>query len=413
MKIKNLASVQAGPFGTQLHKDEYVAKGIPMLNAKNVGNGVVDLTSVEYVSEAICRRLPRYVIKKGDILFGRAGSIERHTYIDDDYDGAFQGTNCIRIRCEDINVSKYLSYYLWLPQLKKNIENNAGGSTMSYLSTDLLNDININLPSKDVIIKVVDVLSVIDKKIRNNNKINDNLQQQLKLLYDYWFTQFDFPDENGKPYRSAGGKMVWNEKIKRQIPYSWIVENVASNSISTIVKPGVDIFKTKTYLATADVNRTTISAGSVVDYETRESRANMQPTKNSVWFAKMKNSIKHLYFNEEMTSLIESTILSTGFCGLQCCSNSFEYMSSFIEHSYFETIKDTLAHGATQEAVNNDDLSAISLIVPSAEILNLYHERTHGIYAQISKNICENRRLVHMRDFLLPMLMNGQATISE
>lgn len=232
-------------------------------------------------------------------------------------------------------------------------------------------------------------------------------------MYDYWFTQFDFPDENGKPYRSSGGKMVWNEKINRQIPYGWIVENVASNSISTIIKPGVDIFKTKTYLATADVNRTIISDGSVVDYETRESRANMQPTKNSVWFAKMKKSIKHIYFNEEMSSLIKSTILSTGFCGLQCCNNSFEYMSSFIEHSYFETIKDTLAHGATQEAVNNDDLSAISLIVPSAEILNLYHERTHGIYAQISKNICENRRLVHMRDFLLPMLMNGQATISE
>ena len=175
MKIKNLASVQAGPFGTQLHKNEYVDKGIPMLNAKNIGNGVVDLTSVEYVSEAICHRLPRYVIRKGDILFGRAGSIERHTYVDDDYDGAFQGTNCIRIRCEDLDVSKYLSYYLWLPQLKKSIENNAGGSTMSYLSTDLLNDININLPSKDVIRKVVYVLSVIDKKIRNNNRINDNL----------------------------------------------------------------------------------------------------------------------------------------------------------------------------------------------------------------------------------------------
>ncbi len=306
-----------------------------------------------------------------------------------------------------------LYLYYWLKAKKEYLFSIASVTRTPILSKSTFEEILVPMPKKDRQDAIVLALSTIDKKIVLNNHINDNLQQQLKLLYDYWFTQFDFPDENGKPYRSSGGEMVWNEKINRQIPYGWIVENVASNSISTIIKPGVDIFETKTYLATADVNRTIISDGSVVDYETRESRANMQPTKNSVWFAKMKKSIKHIYFNEEMSSLIKSTILSTGFCGLQCCNNSFEYMSSFIEHSYFETIKDTLAHGATQEAVNNDDLSAIFLIVPSAEILNLYHERTHGIYAQISKNICENRRLVHMRDFLLPMLMNGQATISE
>lgn len=83
----------------------------------------------------------------------------------------------------------------------------------------------------------------------------------------------------------------------------------------------------------------------------------MQPTVNSVWFAKMKNSIKHLYLNKEMDELVNNSILSTGFCGLQCSKDTFEYVASFIEHSYFETLKDTLAHGATQEAVNNDDLS--------------------------------------------------------
>jgi type I restriction enzyme S subunit len=243
--------------------------------------------------------------------------------------------------------------------------------------------------------------------------LNDNLEQQLRVLYDYWFTQFDFPDENGRPYRSSGGKMVWNDTIKRNIPNSWKVQSVISNFLSSVIKPGVDMFDTKTYLATADVKGTSISTGTIIDYGSRESRANMQPSVNSVWFAKMKNSIKHLYLNEEMQPIISSSILSTGFCGLQCEENSFEYIASYIANPYFEVHKDMLAHGATQEAVNNDDLAGVHILIPDANILQAYHEITQHIYSQSSKNICENQELVKVRDWLLPMLMNGQATISD
>jgi len=117
--------------------------------------------------------------------------------------------------------------------------------------------------------------------------------------------------------------------------------------------------------------------------------------------------------NAEMQPLIDSTILSTGFCGIQCTELSFEFIASFIESSYFETIKDILAHGATQEAVNNEDMDAIRFAVPTDNILTKYHEATRGMYAQISKNICENRKLTALRDWLLPMLMNGQATVND
>ena len=197
------------------------------------------------------------------------------------------------------------------------------------------------------------------------------------------------------------------------VPAGWKVESIYKNTLTTIIKPGVDPFTTKTYLATGEVNGTNISTGTIVEFATRESRANMQPSVNSVWFAKMKNSIKHLYLNNPMKRLIEGSILSTGFCGLQCSEQSFEYIASFIEHSYFETIKDTLAHGATQEAVNNDDLAGIALVIPSERVLADYHELTKGIYAKISQNICENQSLTQLRDWLLPMLMNGQATIND
>lgn len=114
-----------------------------------------------------------------------------------------------------------------------------------------------------------------------------------------------------------------------------------------------------------------------------------------------------------MDELVNNSILSTGFCGLQRSEDTFEYVASFIEHSYFETLKDTLAHGATQEAVNNDDLTGVSFVIPSERVFHLFHERTQSIYSQISKNICENQELTQLRDWLLPMLMKGQAVVQD
>lgn len=241
--------------------------------------------------------------------------------------------------------------------------------------------------------------------------LNDNLFNQLSTIYNYWFIQFEFPDNNLKPYKTNSGKFIYNETLNKEIPKNWTVETLANNSISSIIKPGVEKFKYKTYYATADINNKDISLGSKISYENRESRANMQPIKNSVWFAKMKNSIKHLFITDNMDFMINDSILSTGFCGLDCDEPAFEYISSFISSPYFEIRKDILSHGATQEAVNNDDLNSINIIIPDNETLRKYHEITNPIYKQIAENICSNRRLQEIRDFLLPLLMNGQATI--
>ena len=243
--------------------------------------------------------------------------------------------------------------------------------------------------------------------------LNDNLENQIQTIYDYWFSQFDFPDSKGNPYKSNNGQFKWNDTIKRDIPTNWSVGSVAKNTLTQFIKPGVDKFDLKTYLATADVKGSAISEGTIIDYDNRESRANMQPTEYSVWFAKMKNSIKHLYLNPEMKPIIEESILSTGFCGLQCDELSFEYISSYIASPYFEAHKDMLAHGATQEAVNNDDLAGIHLLIPDEKTLKAYHTTTQPLYSQIAKNICENKELTKLRDWLLPMLMNGQAIIED
>ena len=413
IKLGELVDFQTGPFGTQFSASEYVSEGIPVINVKNIGVGMVIRENLDYISEQTRDRLSQHILKTGDIVFGRKGSVDRHAYIFQNESGWVQGSDCIRARKKTQVNMLFLSQYLEGNGVKKQIMNAAVGSTMPSLNTDILKDVIVLLPNIEEQNRISEALKKIDDKICLNSKINDNLEQQLMLLYDYWFTQFDFPDNNGNPYQTSGGKMVWNDTLKRNIPENWEVQSVNSNCLSSIMKPGVEIFNTKTYLATADVKGTSISTGTIVDYNGRESRANMQPSINSVWFAKMKNSIKHLYINKEMQPIISSSILSTGFCGLQCNEISFEYIASYVSNSYFEIHKDMLAHGATQEAVNNDDLAGIHIIIPEDTVLRYYHEATQAIYAQISKNICENQELVKLRDWLLPMLMNGQATIND
>ena len=217
-KLGEIAEIQAGPFGTQLHKEEYVSEGIPMLNSKNIGNGKIITESLDYVPQTVCARIPRYVLRKGDIVFGRAGTIERHAFIDESYDGCFQGTNCIRIRCKDVRQSLYVSYYLWLKELKQRIENCAGGSIQSYITTDLLKDIVIDIPN-DFEKKAL-LLKKIDLTILNNENINDNLYQMAMTEYMHMFFN--------KKANSKFGNLIVEQ------PKSTIQVNQAQESEGTI-----------------------------------------------------------------------------------------------------------------------------------------------------------------------------------
>ncbi|NCB20645.1 MAG: restriction endonuclease subunit S [Clostridia bacterium] len=257
--------------------------------------------------------------------------------------------------------------------------------------------------------KIASILSTLDAKIELNSKINTELENMVRALYDYWFVQFDFPDENGKPYKSSGGKMVWSEDLKREIPKEWAVTGLYKNSLTSILKPKIDIFEgSKEYLATANINGREIIKGDLITHENREARANMQPVVNSVWFAKMKASKKHIFVGKYSKDIIENNIFSTGFLGLKCEDLAFEYIASFISSDIFELTKDTISHGATMQGIGNDDLKIVKLVIPRKEVLMSYKKITEDVYKKIDLIRQENKKLEEVRDCLLPMLMNGQ-----
>ena len=122
--------------------------------------------------------------------------------------------------------SSELFVYYFFEYIKKEIQKSASGSIQDNINIDYLSKMRIKVPEKDYQDKIVEVLSSIDKKILLNNQINQELEDMAKTLYDYWFVQFDFPDQNGKPYKSSGGKMVYNPELKREIPEGWGVDSL-------------------------------------------------------------------------------------------------------------------------------------------------------------------------------------------
>ena len=360
---------------------------------------------------------PQFILKKGDIitplteqvmgLLGKTATIpESNKYI--------QSGDIGLVVPNEEKLDKRFAYYLISSGIiKKQLAVSSQQTKIRHTSPEKIMDCIAWIPEIEEQKKIALLLDNINLKISNNNQINNNLEELMKTLYQRWFIEFNFPNEDGKPYKSSDGKMVYSEEIKQEIPNNWCVETLYNNRLTSFVENGVEYFESKEYLATGDVDGTDIVSSSIIDFETRESRANMQPQENTVWFAKMKNSIKHLYFDDYSKEMIEKYILSTGFCGLKCEPNCLEYIISFINSEYFEIHKDVLAHGATQEAVNNTDLKGIKLIVPSNDILKKFQDEAYSAYEKIYFNKLENQKLTSLRNFLLPMLMNGQINVDD
>ena len=310
---------------------------------------------------------------------------------------------------------KFVYYNLFSDAFFEHVMNGAKGSKMPRGDKKHILEFNIPFFPLSHQQKIASVLSALDDQIELNNKINQELEDLAQTLYNYWFVQFEFPNEEGKPYQSSGGKMIWNEELKREIPEGWEVDSFCENKHNSFSKEKVkDFTGVKKYIATGDVIGTTISSIlEEISFKNRPSRANAQPMKNTVWFAKMTDSKKTLLLTENDTDLVEETIFSTGFCGISSSPEFLLYTWSFVNNNWFESKKDFLAHGATQQAVNEDDLRKIKMVIPSDVVVESFYKIISPTYLEISNNRKQNQELTQLRDYLLPLLMNGQVGFSD
>ena len=180
-----------------------------------------------------------------------------------------------------------------------------------------------------------------------------------------------------------------------------------------LIKHGINNFLgEKHYIATADVTNNDINFNtSKITFANREGRANMQPVKNSVWFAQMKDSIKHIFISNNDDYLVDNYIFSTGFYGFQCDEIAYEFMVETLSLPYFEQIKSKMANGAIMASINNDSLNFIKIPLPTKKQLITYHKEVKDIYMQISVIKAENIKLLKLKEKLLPLLINKQLTV--
>lgn len=417
-KRHRLADLYEISSGISTTKDQ-AGHGAPFVAFKDIYNNYFIPERLTELMDTTPEQQEKFSVREGDVFLTRTSETldelaMSSVALQDHPSATFSGfAKRLRPRDPSNPDPRFMGFFLRSEYFRRIINNVTTMTTRASFNEAIFSHVEVDLPDLDSQVQIGDLLYSIEQQIATNNQVNDNLQAMLQTLYGYWFLQFDFPDENGRPYRSSGGRMVWNDQLKREIPEGWGVASLISNPLCEPLKPGVAPFSEKTYLATADVVGTTIKNGSRIRYETREGRANMEPVLNSVWFAKMKGSIKHLFLNEACASLIGETILSTGFVGLKCEPVAFEYIASFIASEQFEPLKDLHAHGATQQAVNNADLENILLLVPDAETLRGFSQLASSVLSRFNASTVENKRLQELRDWLLPLLMNGQATVAS
>jgi len=418
--LGDIAISQTGPFGSQLHEEDYVSEGTPIVTVEHLGDTNFTHQNLPFVSEADTKRLSKYILIEGDIVFSRVGSIDRNVYVDKNHEGWMFSGRCIRVRADKNKVNpRYLSYYFKQNSFKKMMMNLAVGATMPSLNTKIMNSIELDLLPRENQDKIANILSAIDDKIQINNQINQELEAMAKTLYDYWFVQFDFPDQNGKPYKSSGGKMVYHPELKREIPVGWGVEKLkdklsVSRGISYKTENIKDNIGTPMInLASIDINRNYKSTGLKYfngDYlkEKIVSGGDLliactDLTRN----ADIVGSPIIVPFDEQ--NYVFSMDLAKIDSKVDYINKYYLYSTLRTEH-YHNYIKNW-ASGTNVLHLNIDGINWYSISIPPVELQEEYSKIILNSSKKTNKNIQENQQLTQLRDWLLPMLMNGQVKV--
>ena len=363
--------------------------------------------------------IEKFTIKKGQVAFTKdsetRNDIGISTYIADDFYNILLGYHCALITPDETKLcGKYLNAFMHSTYIQKYFENSASGSGQRYtLSLETINSMPILLPSLDKQKRIGEIFTLLDNKIKLNRAVNQNLEAMAKQLYDYWFVQFDFPNEEGKPYKSSGGKMVWNEKLKREIPEGWdmsLIKDIAiTYSGGTPKSTNVEYYDNGeiAWINSGELNSPIITT-----------------TTNYITKCGLENSSAKLYpSNSILVAMYGATAGKVSLLTFEACSNQavcgvipkvenmLYYVYFHISSLYSHFI--TLSTGSARDNISQNTIKNILLPIPTRNILKLFDEKIGSIYQMIVNNYQQIDSLTMQRDELLPLLMNGQVSVNS
>lgn len=397
-----------GLHGTPIYVED---SDIYFINGNNLRNGniIIDSDTKRVSSDELAKN---YIpLNDNSLLIGINGTLGNMAF----YKGEklMLGKSAAYLNFKT-NISKFYYYYFQLPAIQSNFYDIATGSTIKNLSLKSLQDFEVPKPSENEYLRIVAVLSALDDKIKLNNRINAELEQMAKIIYDYWFVQFDFPDAQGKPYRSSGGEMVYNEVLKRRIPEGWEVKKLGDfgslkNGINYDPKEGGDtkaniinvrnISQSSIFIGNEDLDVLELKNADVQKYLVNE---------NSIIIA--RSGIPGA------TRLIKNFFPNTIYCGFIICFNLHEFAFQnyiFYNLKIVESNLTSQSNGTIMKNINQQVLNDINIIVPDDKALQAFNAKINPLFQKIQVIMEQNRHLSSLRDWLLPMLMNGQVRVDD
>ncbi len=406
-------------------------KGYKVISALNVHNGEIDNTnSIRYVDKIIYDKWMKDEIQRNDCFLASEGaSLGQNTIWDSD-EKVVLGQRLYAIRTNpEVLDPWYFAYYMQTPVFQNQITGTSTGSTVFGISQPVLLDLKIFLPDISKQRKIGQLYKNIKNKIKNNNDISSQLESLAKTIYDYWFLQFDFPDENGNPYRSSGGKMVWNDELKREIPEGWGVQPLShfiayskngdwgnkkpkkTSDICVNCFRGADFASiTNDYHMTAPVRYISVKNKDrlLADGDLVTEISGGSPTQATGRIG---------YINKGFLDRSENDMTCSNFCkAITPYDKSYQYW-------LYQTWKFLYDAGAMfnyeskttgiKNLMFDEFVTWNKVPEPNCELALLYQKQCDLYYGKIQSLLIENQELASFRDFLLPLLMNGQVTFKE
>lgn len=357
------------------------------INGNNLVNGKIQINANTLkITEEEANKIKRDLNEKTLLLSinGTLGNIALYNH-----EKITLGKSACFLNVKEEKDKIFLKYVLSTKEFKKYMQLVATGSTIKNLAPSQVANYEFELKDNVDKYKVSNLLSSIDNKIENNNKINAELESLAKTIYDYWFLQFEFPNEEGKPYKSSGGKMVWNKELKREIPEGWAVKKL--NSIANLYQPEI----LPSNLMKEDGKYFVYGANGIVG---RYNKFNHEQPEIAI-------CCRGASCGNYLMTLPKSWITGNS---MVVTPKDSSVTKEYLYHSLRYIDIKRYVTGSAQPQITRSNLDGIKVVIPPFKSLEHFSNKAEKIRNELIKNINENNELSSLRDFLLPMLMNGK-----
>lgn len=396
-------------------KPEQAGHGAPFLSFSAVFNNYFLPSTLTDRMDTSEFEQKKYSINEGDIFLTRTSevidelgmsSVALKSYPRATYSGFLKRLRPIK---ERVTYPKFMAFYLRSPLFRKTMTNNAVLTLRASLNEEIFSYLYLLLPDYDEQVKAGDFLFLLSQKIDCNNRINAELEAMAKMLYDYWFVQFDFPDANGKPYKSSGGKMVSNATLKREIPSGWgavRINELFQNRTDTI--SSIDVSGDMPYTPIDSLPMKKMSFG-IAQSSSEANSSLIQYEENDILIGAMR-----VYFHRVCIAPFDGITRTTVIVLRPKNPNHLPYLYQVCNEDRTIEVASKNSVGTQQPYVNWENaLENHTIPHPvNNELIQRYSSMMLSVTKDVINRERENAELAKLRDWLLPLLMNGQVTVA-